>query len=204
MGIKNGWLQEILTGVEISEDQDKAIASHLGQNFVSKSDFNTKLTELETANTRAATRETQLKSLAKLVNSDPEKLSETIEGILTTNKDTDKEYQKKLAEAKLDFAVDAGLAQLGAKNPTVVRPLLDMSLLKLGEDGKTVLGLDSQVTSIQKDNEYLFNDKEADKSHMQTQFTPIGPDGNGEPGKDDVEGYMNQMIRGAVGQGDDE
>ena len=64
-----------------------------------------------------------------------------------------------MAQLKLDNAVDTALTAAGAKNSKAVKALLDMSKVKLGEDGK-LSGWDEQISAVQKSDSYLFNAKQ--------------------------------------------
>ena len=76
-----------------------------------------------------------------------------------TLKQSVSDRDKQLNELKLDNAVDTALTAAGAKNSKAVKALLDMSKVKLGEDGK-LSGWDEQISAVQKSDSYLFNAKQ--------------------------------------------
>jgi hypothetical protein len=69
------------------------------------------------------------------------------------------EAAKQIASLKFDHALDSALLGAKAKNAKAVKALLNSNDLKMAEDG-SILGLDKQLESIKKDNDYLF---ESDK-----------------------------------------
>ena len=72
------------------------------------------------------------------------------------NAEQEKAHKAELAQLKLDNAIENALTVAGAKNSKAVKALLDVSKVKLGEDGK-LTGWDDQIKAIQKSDAYLFN-----------------------------------------------
>ena len=85
-----------------------------------------------------------------------------------------KAHQAELAQLKLDHAIDAALAAAGAKNAKAVKALLDVSKVKLGEDGK-LTGWEEQIKAVQKSDSYLFAAKQ------QNHFRGFQPGASGDP-----------------------
>lgn len=71
------------------------------------------------------------------------------------NAEQAKAHKAELAQVRLDNAIDGALTAAGAKNNKAVRALLDLSGVKLGEDGK-LSGFDEQLAALQKSDGYLF------------------------------------------------
>ncbi len=71
------------------------------------------------------------------------------------NAEQEKAHQAELAQVKLNNAIDNALAAAGAKNNKAVRALLDLSGVKLEEDGK-LAGFAEQLEALQKSDGYLF------------------------------------------------
>lgn len=105
-------------------------------------------------------RDNQLKDLQANAG-DNEKLKAEITKLQEANKLAKKEYDKQLYEIKLDTAVEAALGEAQAKNSKAVKALLDMSIVKLGEDGK-LLGLKEQLENMKasEDTNFLFKSEE--------------------------------------------
>lgn len=76
----------------------------------------------------------------------------------------DAEYERGLSdgtaqmeELKMAQAVDAALSATGAKNPQLLKKLIDISALSL-EDGE-IVGLDEQIEEIRQENPFLFEEE---------------------------------------------
>ena len=80
-----------------------------------------------------------------------------------------------LFRSKLDNAIDTALTAAGAKNVKAVKPFIDTTKVKLGEDGK-LTGLDEQLKEVQKTEGYLF----AEKQQKQQTFKGFQPGASGE------------------------
>lgn len=110
-----------------------------------------------------ADRDKQLKSLQKNAG-DNEELKKQIEGLQESNKQAAKDYADKLAQTKLDNAVDLAMRDYGARDSKAVSPFLDKDTIKLDDDGK-VIGLKEQMENIKADKSYLFaTDKPAEQA----------------------------------------
>ena len=88
------------------------------------------------------------------------------------------EATKKIKQMQFDYALDNALTGAKAKNAKAVKALLDMDKLLPNDDGK-IVGLDEQLTELQKDNAYLFDIKQADEGKPSYNYNPAG--GNGKP-----------------------
>ncbi|MCK5219820.1 phage scaffolding protein [bacterium] len=64
------------------------------------------------------------------------------------------------AKVVYDKSLDAGLNKAGAKNLKSVKALLNNDELKISEDGSSIAGLEVQLESIAKENEFLFASEE--------------------------------------------
>ena len=105
---------------------------------------------------------------------------EELKGYVEKSKhDQEKAHKAELAQLRLDNAIDAALTAAGAKNGKAVKALLDVSKVKLGEDGE-LTGWDDQLKAIQKSDAYLFNTKQQNKFRG---FQP-GASGDNKPGTD--------------------
>jgi hypothetical protein len=65
------------------------------------------------------------------------------------------ESETQIQQLKFQHALEGALGEAKAKNPTAVKALLNIDLLKLAEDGK-ISGLGEQLTAIKSENDYLF------------------------------------------------
>ena len=93
-------------------------------------------------------------------------LSEEIISSVMAEKQTalDAEYERGLSEGtaqmeefKTAQAVDAALSSVGAKNPELLKKLIDISAIS-SEDGE-IIGLDEQIEKLRQDNPFLFEEE---------------------------------------------
>lgn len=163
----------------ISEDlaakAEKASQEEL-KGYVEKSKHDEVLEENKTLKTQVTERDKQLETL-KASAGDNEELKKQIETMKQQNADQEKAHKAELAQLRLDNAIDAALTAAGAKNGKAVKALLDVSKVKLGEDGK-LTGWDDQIKALQKSDAYLFNTKQQNSFRG---FQP-GASGDNKPG----------------------
>ena len=118
--------------------------SEVLKNYVPKADYDTKVSELETANN-------SVKDLTgKLKNFD----GVDVEGLKTSVKNGETKYNADMAIVKKTAAVDMAILQAKGKNPKAIKALLDMDKISLKDDG-TLEGLD--LEGLKKSDGYLFD-----------------------------------------------
>ena len=139
-----------LTYDQFSEALEKAdkktinLANLAKGGYVAKDKFTNKETELATAQNTIR----ELQDAAKKWDGvDVEKLKGDMAALQT-------KYDSDLAAARLDNAVNMALVEAKARDPKLVKALLDMSVVK--QDGDTVLGLKDQLEKITGSHAYLF------------------------------------------------
>ena len=142
---------------ELAAKAEKASLEEL-KGYVEKSKHDEAVEEGKTLKAQVAERDKQLETL-KASAGDNEELKKQIETMKQQNADQEKAHKAELAQLRLDHAMDAALTAAGAKNGKAVKALLDVSKVKLGEDGK-LTGWDDQIKAIQKSDSYLFNTKQ--------------------------------------------
>ena len=140
--------KEDLIAMGLTEEQAKKVMESLDGNFVTKARFNEVNEELKTAKKSISDRDKQLEDLKKS-SGDNADLKKQIEDLQKQNADQKKAHDAEIAALKLDNALETALTAAGAKNTKAVRALLDMTKVKLGEDGKAT-GVDEQLTALQK------------------------------------------------------
>ena len=189
MPLKNEWLKTIV-GDAFTEEMDKAVAKHLGENFVSRSDFNEKVKAVTTLEATVKERDKQLETLQALK---PEEMQATIKTLQNENKVAAAEFKKQLDQAKLSLGVEAAIAAAGAHKASAVRAMLDESKLKLNDDG-TISGLSDQISALQKSEKWAFKSttqQSPARTHQPGGTPPM--EGTGEAGHNRT---MNSFIRG--------
>lgn len=159
---------------ELAAKAEKASLEEL-KGYVEKSKHDEAVEESKTLKAQVAERDKQLETL-KASAGDNEELKKQIEDMKKQNADQEKAHKAELAQLKLDNAMEAALTAAGAKNSKAVKALLDVSKVKLGEDGK-LTGWDEQIKAVQKSDTYLFNTKQNNFRGFQP-----GVSGSNKPG----------------------
>ncbi len=170
--------KEELIAMGLTEEQVKKVMDSLDGNFVTKARFNEINEENKTLKKSVSDRDKQLEDLKKS-SGDNAELKKQIEILQQQNIDQKEVHDAEMAQLKLDNAVDAALTVAGAKNPKAVKACMDMTKVKLGEDGK-LTGWDEQLTAVQKSDSYLFEAKQQGKQTFKG-FQP-GASGGVKPG----------------------
>lgn len=169
--------KEDLIAMGLTEEQAKKVMDSLDGNFVTKTRFN-EVNEVneenKTLKQSVADRDKQLEDLKKS-SGDNAELKKQIETLQQQNAEQQKAHEAELKQLKLDNAIDTALTAAGAKNVKAVKPFIDTTKIKLGEDGK-LTGLDEQLKEVQKTEGYLF----AEKQQKQQTFKGFQPGASGE------------------------
>lgn len=162
---------------ELAAKAEKASLEEL-KGYVEKSKHDEVVEENRTLKTSVSDRDKQLETL-KVSAGDNEELKKQIEDMKKQNADQEKAHKAEMAQLRLDNAIDAALTAAGAKNGRAVKALIDVSRVKLGEDGK-LTGWDDQIKAVQKSDAYLFN---VQQKNTFRGFQP-GASGDNKPGTD--------------------
>ncbi len=153
------WLKELLKEAGIEEGKLDSvigdISKELPKHFIPKDKFNEVNEAKKKLETDIQERDKQLEQL-KNAAGNSEELKAQIEQLQAENKKAAEEWQAKMAQMQLDFALERALTAARAKNPKAVKALLDMEKVKL--DGEQLLGLDDQLKALQQSDPYLFGD----------------------------------------------
>ena len=166
--------KEDLIAMGLTEEQAKKVMDSLDGNFVTKTRFNEVNEENKTLKQSVADRDKQLEDLKKS-SGDNAELKKQIETLQQQNAEQQKAHEAELKQLKLDNAIDTALTAAGAKNVKAVKPFIDTTKIKLGDDGK-LTGLDEQLKEVQKTEGYLF----AEKQQKQQTFKGFQPGASGE------------------------
>ena len=119
---------------ELAAKAEKASQDEL-KGYVARDRHNEVVEENKTLKQSVSDRDKQLDTL-KAANGDNEELKKQIETMKQQNADQEKAHKAELAQLRLDNAIDTALVAAGAKNSKAVKALIDVSKVKLGEDGK--------------------------------------------------------------------
>jgi len=153
------WLKEILKKAGIEEGKLDSVISDISKElpkyFIPKDKYNEVAEAKKKLETDIQERDNQLEQL-KNAAGNSEELKAQIEQLQAENQKAAEEWQAKMAQMQLDFAIEKALAAAKAKNAKAVKALLDMEKVKL--DGDKLLGLDDQLKALQQSDSYLFGE----------------------------------------------
>ncbi|HHU82572.1 MAG TPA: hypothetical protein GXZ26_06175, partial [Firmicutes bacterium] len=153
------WLKELLKKAGIEEGKLEGtiadINKELPKYFIPKDKYNEAAEAKKKLEADIQERDKQLEQL-KNAAGNSEELKAQIEQLQAENQKAAEEWQAKMAQMQLDFAIEKALTTAKAKNAKAVKALLDMEKVKL--DGEQLLGLDEQLKELQKSDAYLFGE----------------------------------------------
>ncbi len=153
------WLKEILKKAGIEEGKLDSVVGdinkELPKHFIPKDKYNEVAEAKKKLEEDIQGRDNQLEKL-KNAAGNSEELKAQIEQLQAENQKAAEEWQAKMAQMQLDFAIEKALAAAKAKNAKAVKALLDMDKVKL--DGEQLLGLEDQLKVLQQSDPYLFGD----------------------------------------------
>ncbi len=129
--------------------------------------------DLEAKDTQIRTKEAKITELSDAVKKfdgvDVSKLQEQVSN-------WEKKYGEDMAAAKKDAAVRLAIAKAHPRNEKALMALLDLDIVKVNDDG-SLIGLNEQMETIKKENDYLF---EPEKQEPET-VKLDGKHGSGAP-----------------------
>lgn len=179
--------KEDLIAMGLTEDQAKKVMDSLDGEFVTKARFNEVNEENKTLKKSVSDRDKQLEDLKKS-SGDNAALQQQISDLQKQNADQQKAHDEELAKLKLDNAVELGLSGANARNSKAVRAMLDMSKIKMGEDG-TLSGLSEQIEALKKSDSYMFDIQQ----QTQQQFTGFQPGASSTVPNSTAAGYEARL-----------
>lgn len=181
--------KEELIAMGLTEEQAKKVMDSLDGNFVTKTRFNEINEENKTLKKSVSDRDKQLEDLKKS-SGDNAALQQQISDLQKQNADQQKAHDEELAKLKLDNAVEIALSGAKAKNGKAVKAMLDMSKVKLGEDGK-LSGFDEQIEALKKSDSYMFD---VQQQQTQQQFTGFQPGASSTVPNSTAAGYEARLV----------
>ena len=181
--------KEDLIAMGLTEEQAKKVMDSLDGNFVTKARFNEINEENKTLKKSVSDRDKQLEDLKKS-SGDNAALQQQISDLQKQNSDQQKAHDEELAKLKLDNAVEIALSGAKAKNGKAVKAMLDMSKVKMGEDGK-LSGFDEQIEALKKSDSYMFDVEQ--QTQQQQQFTGFQPGASSTVPNSTAAGYEARL-----------
>lgn len=145
--------KEELIALGLSEEQAQKVMGAF-DGYVEKTKLDEVSKENQTLKASVADRDKQLEVLKKS-SGDNAELKKQIEALQQQNAEQKKLHDAEMSQLRLDNAVDSALTAAGAKNIRAVRALIDLSKVKLGDDGK-LAGWDEALKSVHESDPYLF------------------------------------------------
>ncbi|NLW89997.1 MAG: scaffolding protein [Syntrophomonadaceae bacterium] len=169
---------------------DKELAVINDGSYVPRQKLNEKEQEAKDLRKQLDDRDKQLDDL-KTKAAGNEDLQKQIQTLKDENQNTKQEFEGKMAEQRLNSAIELAIHQAGAKNVKAVRALLNSDNIKV--DGDKLFGFDDQIKGLRESDAYLFG--EGAPTTVGGGTNPAGGGG----GKPSTVG-MNDFIRTMAGR----
>jgi len=178
--------REFLKSLDLKDEVIDSIMSEYGKGVQADKD---KRTELETQVTeltdQLATRDKDISKLKKDAGSN-EGLAQKYSDLQAKYKESDESWKSKLAQTKLDNALDNALRSAKARDPETIRPKLDMDTISLSDKGE-LIGLSEQLDNLKDSSGYLFDEG------THTDYEPHGGQDLGGQGHENEEKSVKEM-----------
>lgn len=174
--------REFLKSLELSDDAIEQVMKKHGQAITStKQELDTLVEENNSLKEQLETRDNDIAELKEKAK-DSEELTAKLDEMAQSYETEKANLTAKLEDTNRKHTLELALREAGAKNTKAVSALIDMESLTF-EEGKLV-GLDDQLATIQKENDYLFNQAQ---EQAKPSIVPSGnPNGNEGKQQDDV------------------
>lgn len=148
--------KEQLIELGISDEVAKQVMALHGTDITkAKAEVATKDETIVSLQGQLTERDKDLKQLQKSVKDNEDLSTQLKDWQDKYNTDTQK-LNDQIAKTKFDSALNEALRKTKARDPEDIRALLNMDEVKLDESGK-VVGLESQLETLQKEKAYLFD-----------------------------------------------
>ena len=162
---------------KLKDNKEVKLANLASGGYVDTKKYEAKVSELEAANT---TINGLKETVAKFDGVDVEKLK-------AAATDWENKYNTDVEAAKVDSILTLELVNAKAKNPTMVKKMLDMSLIK--RDGEKLLGLEEQLKTLKESDGYAFNTDDQQGATVNT--------GGTHGGTNNIDTFMAAFNKGA-------
>jgi len=173
-----------LEGMDATAKEKVNIANIGDGSYMPRSKYNevaNKVTELEG---QIASRDDQLKDLAKN-NKGNEEFLKQIKELQDTNNTIKSDYEAKISKMTTDHAIERAISGAKAKNVKAVMGLVDLTKVTYKDD--KLIGLDEQLEALRKTDSYLFEEAKTHNSGFNPGKQQEAPNNNA---------VMNDLIRG--------
>lgn len=164
---------------KLKDNKEVKLANLASGNYVDKKKFDDKASELDTANRTI----TDLQNAAKKFDGvDVDKLKTDFANLET-------KYNTDIEAARIDSLLTEELVSAKARNPRMLKKMLDMSVIK--RDGEKLLGVAEQLDNLKKSDAYAFDLEEGQ---------PKGPTvttGGNHGGTNNIDTFAASFMKGA-------
>lgn len=140
---------------EIAKKILKAYQESIKDQYVPIARFNEVNEEKKELKNQLEERNKQLKELKEKAEGN-EKLVARITELEELNKQTQKDYEEKIAALRKETAIELALKDAKARNIKAVKALLDLDKVSL--DGDNLVGLEEQLKGLKESDPYLFGE----------------------------------------------
>lgn len=151
--------REFLKELGLTDEQIDKVMAENGKDIENAKGNTTELqTELKTKETELETLQEQLKNANKQIEEfkdmDIDAIQKAADDYKEKYETAKTEAEEELEKIKFEYALDKALGDAKAKNTKAVKALLELDNLKMTDE--KILGLDEQLESIKKENDFLF------------------------------------------------
>ena len=165
---------------KLKDNKEIKLANLASGDYVGKKKFDDAVNELTTANT---TIESLRETVKKFDGVDVDKLKTDFANLET-------KYNTDIEAARIDSLLTDALFEAKAKNPRMLKKMLDMSVIK--RDGEKLLGVTEQIEALQKSDAYAFNLEEEQPKDGPKIFT-----GGNHGGNNNIDAFAASFMKGA-------
>ncbi|SDX89206.1 phage scaffolding protein [Tepidimicrobium xylanilyticum] len=149
----------------------KAYQESIKDQYVPIARFNEVNEEKKELKNQLEERNKQLKELKEKAEGNEELIARITE-LEELNKQTQKDYEEKIATLKKETAIELKLRDEKAKNIKAVKALLDLEKVSL--DGENLIGLEEQLKGLKETDPYLFGEDKLSGREPKPPGNPVG------------------------------
>lgn len=155
-------------GIELTDEQKKAIVDGVAENYKTINDWQKQVDKVSNLTQQLTTTKDELK---KFDGVDAEGLKKQIADLEQKLKDADADYQTKLADRDFDDLIESEIRSHKGINAKAIRSLLDIDALKTSKNQKNDVASAIKKLTEAEDSKMLFGSAEPEKKGS---GSPIG------------------------------
>lgn len=144
-------------GVELTEEQKKAVTDGVKENYKTIAEFKNQTAKLEGLEESLTTTKEELK---KFDGVDAEALNQKIKELEENLEKQDREHKEKIANMDFDALVKRGITSARGKNEKAIKALLDLDTIKSSKNQEEDLKRALEELAKQEDSKMLFGEAE--------------------------------------------